>query len=533
MTAAPVTPDRAVRNEAGALVDLGLRACEAYRRPDLAARLAAARRALVDPAVHIVVVGDFKQGKSSLVNALLGAACCPVDDNVATAVPTYLRHGPQPLAELTFEGDPPRRQPIPVDEVPHFAVEGVGHRPGERITAVEIRVPCDVLADGLVLVDTPGVGGLGSAYAPANLAALSMADAALFVTDAERELTQIELDFLRQARELCGTVVCVLTKTDFYPAWRTVRGLNERHLSERQLDVPVIAVSSPLRSLAVETGDAALNEESGFAELIHSIGIQVQGSPAAEAAAEVVAVCDQIAGSFEVERAALGDPAAAHRMMAELGAVTEQTLAGLTADLDRDLLARLGRVLQEADDAIDGGDPADTWPQMTSWLQSRVSHELIENYALLCRRANIADGTMGALKRAYGGVTFTTLSGLAGLTLDQINVGISLVMGHQGLRAEKERQLFQRRTQASNAVRRYCDEVTVFVGRDTRDALHRIQRQLGAHYSVLAQSNALARDAIADAAKRTQEDRTRRIADLDAALARLSELRRRSEAVAG
>ena len=49
-------------------------------------------------------------------------------------------------------------------------------------------------------------------------------------TDAAQELTRSELDFLRHAREMCGTVVCALTKTDFYPAWRTVRDLNQGHL---------------------------------------------------------------------------------------------------------------------------------------------------------------------------------------------------------------------------------------------------------------------------------------------------------------
>src|SRR5919107_5986632 len=77
--------------KAVAVVDLGLRACEAYDRPDAAARLTAARRALADPVLHVVVAGEFKQGKSSLVNALVGAAVCPVDDDVATALPTYVR----------------------------------------------------------------------------------------------------------------------------------------------------------------------------------------------------------------------------------------------------------------------------------------------------------------------------------------------------------------------------------------------------------------------------------------------------------
>ncbi len=74
--------------QALSVVDLGHRASSAYGRPDLAERLALTRRRLSDPAFHVFVVGEFKQGKSSLVNALLDAAVCPVDDDIATAVPT-------------------------------------------------------------------------------------------------------------------------------------------------------------------------------------------------------------------------------------------------------------------------------------------------------------------------------------------------------------------------------------------------------------------------------------------------------------
>ena len=61
------------------VVDLGRQATTAYARPDLSARLATTRKRLSDPAFHVFVIGEFKQGKSSLVNALLNAPVCPVD----------------------------------------------------------------------------------------------------------------------------------------------------------------------------------------------------------------------------------------------------------------------------------------------------------------------------------------------------------------------------------------------------------------------------------------------------------------------
>lgn len=591
--------------QAVALVDLGLKACEAYDRPDLAARLTGTKRGLADPAIHIVVAGEFKQGKSSLVNALLGATVCPVDDDVATAVPTYVRHGAEPHANLLFDGDPPRREPVSLDDVRKHVVESSTiDRTATRVAGVEIRIPRQLLANGLIMVDTPGVGGLGSAHAAASLGAISMADAVLFVTDASQELTRSEVDFLRQARSLCGVVICVLTKIDFYPFWRKIKKLNEDHLRAAGLDVPLAAVSSPLRTRAVKAGDSALNNESGYLDVVkfvtERVGDGAASQLAVDAAGEVSAVCDHIIGQFEAERAALTDPEAAQRVIDELttaksrvdalktaAAKWSQTLtdgiSDLTSDIDHDLRDRIRKVTQEADDAIEKVDPADTWPQMESWLQSRVGYELLGNYGELRQRAaelservaehfREASGTvfqqiavfnpaplvsrtrvehkielekmkagkqaMVALKSAYGGaLMFTMLGSLMGVMLGPIGIGIGLVMGHKGLRDEKKRQINQRRSQAKNAMRRYCDEVNFVMGKDSRDTLRRIQRQLRDHYSGLAEelnrSNAQAMQAAQDAARRTQTEREQRLKDLNAELERLRMLKQRAVAVTG
>src|SRR5690606_36492783 len=240
MSMATQRPAPGAVTNAGAVVDLGIQACEAYQRPDLATRLRTAKQRLADPVIHIVVVGEFKQGKSSLVNALVGGTICPVDDDVATAIPTYVRHGPEPTAALIYDEDPPRREPIPIDDVRQWVVERSPLiDPAQRPSGVEVRVPRKLLSTGLVLVDTPGVGGLGSAHAAARLAAAAMADALIFVTDTAQELTHSEVQFLRQARDLCGTAVCALTKTDLYPFWRKIRDLDAGHLKRENVDIPV------------------------------------------------------------------------------------------------------------------------------------------------------------------------------------------------------------------------------------------------------------------------------------------------------
>jgi hypothetical protein len=596
--------------QATAAVELGIKACDAYRRPDLSARLATAKGTLASPGIHIVVAGEFKQGKSSLVNALLGAAICPVDDDVATAVPTYVRYGPELQAEVLFDSQPPRREAIAIDDVRRYVVEqsGNGTGPahpldgtGNRVAGVDVHLPRKMLTSGLVVVDTPGVGGLGSAHAAASLAAISMADAVLFVTDASQELTRTEVDFLRRARDLCGTVLCVLTKIDFYPSWRVIRQLDEQHLRGED-GMPVLPVSSTLRSRAVRTNDTALNTESGFPDLVSFVNERVAARGAAklaaEAAGEVTAVCRQLEMQFEAERAALADPEAAKRVIDELTAAKArveslrsaaakwmQTLsdgvADLSSDIDHDLRARIRNVIQEADDAMEVNDPADNWPEMEAWLQARTSYELLANYTLLRRRADdlseqvgehfrevsgdvleqfavynptplltqaqidhniklekmsVGKQTLVAIRSTYGGmIMFTMLSSMAHIALGPLGIGIGLVMGRKGLRDEKERQLQQRRGQAKNAIRRYCDEVSFVTGKDSRDTLRRIQRQLRDHYSARAdelnRSNATALQSANDVAKRTQSERDKRLKDLDAELTRLRVLRERATAV--
>jgi hypothetical protein len=546
MTKAAAAP---VAARAVELVDLGLRACTAFDRPDLAARLTEARRRLADPVIHVVIAGEFKQGKSSLVNALVGAPVCPVDDDAATAVPTFVRHGEKPSAQMWHDGAGDR-QAIELTDVRTHVVENAEGEP--RVGGVEVRIPRALLASGLVLVDTPGIGGLGSAHAAASLAAISLADAVLFVTSAAQELTHSEMQFLRRARSMCPTVACVLTKTDFYPAWRRIRDLDARHLAAEG-DIPLLPVSSTLRARAVKNSDGELNTESGFPDLITLVREQVGGSAeqrlATEAAAEVVSLCDHLETSFAAEREALADPAAAQRVVDELGAVKShverltsaaakwsQTLSDgigdLTSDIDFDLKARIKEVTAEADAALEESDPADTWSEFGPWLQARTAEALLSNYELLRARATelservgehfreaagamysrpsvhdptplaaaeVADDldlkkmravkqAMVAMKSAYGGaMMFTLVGSMVGIILGPIGIGIGLVLGHRGLREEKKKQVQKRRGEAKNAVRRYCDKVTFVASKDSRDTLRRVQRELRDHYTALAE----------------------------------------------
>ena len=118
-------PSAAARHALETL-DAAIQGTRAYGREDLAERLSSARRLLSDSTVMVHVVGEFKQGKSSLVNALLTAPICPVDDDIATAVSTEVRYAEQVCASASFEslegsGGPGWTEAISPSEIAAYA----------------------------------------------------------------------------------------------------------------------------------------------------------------------------------------------------------------------------------------------------------------------------------------------------------------------------------------------------------------------------------------------------------------------------
>jgi hypothetical protein len=400
-------------NNAIALLDSASQAAQAYRRPDLGDRIAQLRDRVTDPRMRVLVVGEFKQGKSSLVNAVVAAPVCPVDDDVATAVPTAVHYAEEAGATAIYAAEAstkPRHEAIDMDALRSYVSEAGNPRNARNLAAVEVGLPRSVLRSGLVLVDTPGVGGLGSVHSATTVAALPSADAVLLCTDASQELTAAEVEFLDLVRGLCPTIACVLTKTDFYPAWREIAALDQAHLARQGIDAPVIATSAALRQRAIRQDDPALNGESGYPGLLEFLTHRVvrnANQVALRAAGQAVAdVADQLAQRFTAERDALTDPEGAAALVAgleetqqrakalhERAARWQQTLtdgfADLAADAEHELRARLRRVSKQAETALDGADPADVWEQLEQWLYRATASEVAAHYSSTASRAGM------------------------------------------------------------------------------------------------------------------------------------------------
>jgi hypothetical protein len=572
----------ATSDAAGAL-ERAAAAIVKYDRPDLNARLQQAGERLLADDVRVLVVGEFKQGKSMLVNGIVSAPVCPVRDDIATAVPTEVRYADP--AAVTLVDKNGGRSEIPLDQLADYACE-----PSTHDGHVEVGIPRAILKGGLVLVDTPGVGGLNSVHGAATRSALATADAVLFVTDASQELTGPEVDFLRQAADVCPTVACVLTKTDLYPEWRRIWEGNRRHLG----DLPLFPVSSTMRWHALSTGDTELSQESGFPPLVRHLRDEVlakAGELARRSTAhDIGAVTDQILGQLRAERAAQDNPADVLRELTaaearatalkERSARWQQTLndgvADLNADIDYDLRDRLREIVRAAEESITaGGDPSRTWDQFAQWVQQSAAAAASANYVWATQRARWlatkvaehfdsertqllpslrieqADGlnavrditisdteswTVGrrlltGVKGGYAGLLmFGMLGTLVGFALlNPVSVGAAVLLGRRSIGDERKRIITKRQNDAKNALRRYIDDVTFHVGKDSRDMLRGVQRVLRDHFTTRAEemkrSLQESLKAAEKATKASKAERDRRLAELDAQIKELETVR--------
>ncbi|MBI3949486.1 MAG: dynamin family protein [Acidobacteria bacterium] len=170
---------------------------------------------------NLTVFGQFKRGKSTLINALLGVDILPTAVVPLTSIVTILRYGRAPAAKVTFTDG--RRVSIAVSEISEYITER-GNPPNEKgVRRVEVSYPAPLLKDGVRLIDTPGAGSIFLNNTEATYDFLPNADAAILILAADQPISQAEVEFLHEARRYAAKFFFLLNKIDL---------LSERELLE-------------------------------------------------------------------------------------------------------------------------------------------------------------------------------------------------------------------------------------------------------------------------------------------------------------
>jgi hypothetical protein len=182
------------------------------------AKLDAALARTEEGRLRVAMLGQFKRGKSTLLNALLGVPLLPTGITPVTAIPTYVHAASSPLLRIEFED---RRAPLESREPSEFSnilgryvAEATNASNREQVRSVEIALDSATFSDRVVLVDTPGVGSTFLHNSRTAEAVLTDCDVGIFVLSPDPPITEVELGYLDNVQRLIPKVYFALNKVD-------------------------------------------------------------------------------------------------------------------------------------------------------------------------------------------------------------------------------------------------------------------------------------------------------------------------------
>lgn len=225
---------------------------------------------LAEDRFNLAIVGQFSRGKSSLMNALLGAEKLPTGILPLTSVITTVTYGEREKVLIQREGWA-FPQEIPLNQLQKFVTQSRNPGNEKRVVLAEVQLPNELLRLGVHFVDTPGIASAITANTRTTRQFLPEIDAAILVTSFESPMTETEVKFLREVREHVRTVFIVVNKLDLATevdregVLTAVRGAVGNEFSDSRPEV--FAVSARLALQAKQNDSRAELAKSGFPAL--------------------------------------------------------------------------------------------------------------------------------------------------------------------------------------------------------------------------------------------------------------------------
>ena len=191
--------------------------CGRFRIDSLAPQLAACEELLRGSGVvEVAVLGQFKAGKSSFLNGLIGGPVVPVDVLPSTAVVTRIGYGPRERAVVhRVSGD---ALEIPLSRLAEFVTERGNPANEKQVAVVDVELSALASYEGIRFVDTPGLGSVFAHNTKASKEWMPRLGAALVAISVNHPLSEDDLLLLNDVSSHTPEAAILLTKADLVSA---------------------------------------------------------------------------------------------------------------------------------------------------------------------------------------------------------------------------------------------------------------------------------------------------------------------------
>ena len=181
-------------------------------KSDVGGRLLALQGKLISNRFHLAVIGQMKRGKSSFINALLGAEVLPTGVLPVTAAITEIKYGVSPAAIIHYSTG--QSESISIAQLADYITEAGNPGNKKQVGSVDVSYPASFLRANIVLIDTPGIGSTHTHNTRTTENYLEKIDAAIVVLSVDPPITQVESDFLERVKGDIPKFFFVLNKSD-------------------------------------------------------------------------------------------------------------------------------------------------------------------------------------------------------------------------------------------------------------------------------------------------------------------------------
>lgn len=144
----------------------------------------------------VVVLGEFKRGKSTFINGLLGEALLPADVTPTTATLNAVHYGMERSLTVHLSDGTAEVRELNRETIDAFSADGKESL--DHVRYLNLKLPVPLLEPNVVIVDTPGVNDLNQQRVEVTYRFIPRADAVIFLLDATAPVTRSEKEFLTE-----------------------------------------------------------------------------------------------------------------------------------------------------------------------------------------------------------------------------------------------------------------------------------------------------------------------------------------------